>query len=102
MNNDIILEMVKIDLGISADAYDAYLTYLIEAAVAAIGKEGIILEKQVDDEGNESGYTSECGVAIIAYAAFLYRKRKEDTVSMPRSLRWRLNNLLFSQKGAEA
>lgn len=101
MNEELILSLTKIDLGISVDAYDVYLTRLIQAAMAAIEKEGIVLEKQFDSEGNETGYTNECGMAIVAYAAFLYRKRKEETVAMPRSLRWMLNNLLFSQKGAD-
>ena len=40
-------------------------------------------------------------MAKIDYAAFLFRKRanKDNTLAMPRSLRYELNNILLSQKG---
>ena len=36
---------------------------------------------------------------VEMYAAYLYRRRREENVQMPRMLRWALNNRLFSQKG---
>ena len=64
------------------------LENMIEVAKAAISREGITLSDSVDD-----------GMLIEAYAAFLYRKRREDVVAMPRSLRYLLNNRLLSEKG---
>lgn len=89
MNNQEILKILKTDLQISVDAYNVYLENLIELARAAIEKEGIMLD---DTSVNH-------GMLVEMYAAFLYRKRREEQASMPRSLRYALNNELFSQKG---
>ena len=93
MKNEDILRMLKMDLGISANAYDKYLLNLIELSKAAIKKEGINIPEE------NGSCTIEDGMLIQMYSAYLYRKRKEETASMPRSLRYALNNRLFSQKG---
>ena len=89
MTENEILTMLKIDLQISAPQYDTYLSNLIKLAKAAIEKEGITLEENVED-----------GMLVQMYAAYLYRKRREESNAMPRSLRYALNNRLFSQKGS--
>ena len=89
MTDNQILEVLKIDLGITAEIYNKILLPTIESARAAITREGIKINDNIED-----------GMLIENYAAYLYRKRKED-VPMPRSLRWRLNNRLFSQKASE-
>lgn len=61
---------------------------IIDVAKAAIKREGINLTDSIDD-----------GMLVESYAAFLYRKRREDAISMPRSLRYLLNNRLISEKG---
>lgn len=86
--------MLKNDLGISVSAFDAYLTNIIKLSKAAIQKEGISFE--LDAAGC---YSIEDGMLIQMYSAYLYRKRKEEVAAMPRSLRYALNNRLFSQKG---
>lgn len=87
-----ILTILKSDLDIAqtSTTKDALLNNLIEVSQAAISKEGITLTDPL---------TTEEGTLIEMYAAFLYRKRKETTQTMPRSLRYMLNNLLLSQKG---
>ncbi len=35
---------------------------------------------------------------VEQYAAYLYRKRKDEKAAMPRMLRYMLNNRLFRQK----
>ena len=90
MDDNTILTMLKTDLQMNAAAYDAYLTNLIVLSKAAIKKEGIVL----DDTSTEDG------VLVEAYAAYLYRKRREENAAMPRSLRYALNNRLLSQKGS--
>lgn len=86
-----ILAVLKVDLQIqiSAVQYDDYLQKIIALAKDAIAKEGIILGESVSD-----------GMLVEMYAAYLYRRRKEENVAMPRSLRYALNNRLFSQKGS--
>jgi hypothetical protein len=86
--------MLKMDLQISASQYDEYLMNMIKLAEKEIKKEGIVIE-----ESEKSGFSIEDGMLIQMYAAYLYRKRKEQVVAMPRSLRYMLNNTLFSQKG---
>lgn len=89
MNEQDILKILKTDLQINVEAYDVYLGNLIKLARAAIEKEGIVLD---DTSVNH-------GMLVEMYAAFLYRKRREEQALMPRSLRYALNNELFSQKG---
>lgn len=88
-----ILTMTKLNLEIPASntLFDTYITNLITAAQQMISREGITLTDSVED-----------GNLIVMYAAYLYRKRAEDTPQMPRMLRYALNNRLFSQKVGEA
>lgn len=88
MDNKDILTILKTDLEISSDSRDDYLDKMIELSKAAITTEGITLNDSTED-----------GMLIESYAAFLYRKRREENYSMPRSLRYMLNNRLFSEKG---
>lgn len=89
MNEQDILQILKIDLQVSVDALDKYLLFLISSAKEYISKEGVILTTSKDD-----------ALLVEMYAAYLYRKRKEQANEMPRMLRWALNNRLFSGKGA--
>lgn len=72
------------------NANDEYLKVLLKQAASLMTREGI-----VDDD------SFDYYMAKIDYAAFLFRKRasKDNTLAMPRSLRYELNNLLWSQKG---
>ncbi|MBR6542528.1 MAG: hypothetical protein IKT73_04905 [Anaerotignum sp.] len=90
MNTTGKLAILKMDLQMKTNANDEYLGFLLNSAAAAIEREGINL---VDD-------SIECDMAVIHYAAYLFRKRAGADTAMPRFLRYELNNLLFSQKGA--
>lgn len=72
------------------NANDEYLKVLLKQAASLMTREGI-----VDDD------SFDYYMAKIDYAAFLFRKRanKDSSLAMPRSLRYELNNLLWSQKG---
>lgn len=89
MTNAEILTVLKTDLQIAVNTQDAYLTSLIEQATAAVTTEGMTVRDNVQD-----------GMIIEQYAAFLWRKRREDNVAMPRYLRWMLNNRILSEKMA--
>lgn len=82
------MSILKIDLGISSTALDEYLQQLITSSRTFIAQEGIVLSDGSSD-----------GMLVEMYAAYLYRKRREETAAMPRMLRWALNNRLFAQKG---
>jgi hypothetical protein len=79
--------MLKVDLGITTDAFDARLEQYLQAAQAQIITEGAAL-----DLDNVSDMQ-----LIVMYAAWLWRRR--DTMEgMPRMLRWQLNNKIFARK----
>ena len=82
------LTILKQDLQLLTNANDEYLTTLLDLAANAITTEGITL---IDND-------VECDMAVIQYAAYLFRKRAATDTTMPRFLRWQLNNLLFRQK----
>ncbi len=87
MNESTMLQMLKIDLGITTTAYDERLLQYLTSAKDAITKEGIILDDSVISDGN----------LVVMYAAWMWRKR-DTNEGMPRMLRWQLNNRLFGEK----
>ena len=88
MNEELLLQGLKLDLGISATAFDPRLLSRIRAAQARIAEEGIVLE---DTEADRD--------LVIMYAAYLWRQRVTGE-GMPRMLRYAMNNRLFSRKAA--
>lgn len=91
MNESTMLEMLKVDLGISTTAYDTRLEQYLTAAQAAIEDEGITLDTTGMQDAN----------LVVMYAAWMWRKR-DTGEGLPRMLRWQLNNRLFSGKVTEA
>lgn len=90
MTDETKLTMLKHDLQLTTSANDAYLAQLLTLAKSAIEREGIRLIDNV-----------ECDMAVVFYAAYLFRKRASQAeTSMPRFLRYMLNNILISQKGS--
>ena len=82
-----MLEMLKIDLGITTKAYDERLQKYITSAQAQIEREGITLSLESVDDMQ----------LVVMYAAWMWRRR--DTMEgMPRMVRYALNNRLFAQK----
>lgn len=84
-----MLPMLKIDLGITSNAYNERLTQYLTAAVDSIEREGADL-----DDGIESQQI------VIMYAAWQWRRR-DTGEGMPRMVRYAINNLIFSQKASE-
>ena len=83
------LIVLKQDLQMLTVANDDYLKTLMNFAASKIQTEGITLT-----EGE-----IETDMAVIQYAAYLFRKRASPDTTMPRYLRYQLNNMLLSQKG---
>lgn len=86
-NMAIVMEMLKVDLGISTEAYDNRLGQYIDYAVEEITREGIVLDVSKPNDLN----------LIAMYSAWLWRKRDSGD-GMPRMLRYALNNKLIAQK----
>lgn len=87
MTNAEILTGLKTDLQIAVNSMDGYLTNLIARATAEFVREGMTVQDTVED-----------GMLVEAYAAFLFRHRRENGVKMPDSIRWQLNNRILSEK----
>ena len=83
------LLILKRDLQLRTSSNDEYLSFLLSGAKKLIEQEGITLN---DEDIN-------CDMVQIQYAAYLFRRRGGEETSIPRFLRYELNNLLFSQKG---
>lgn len=81
-----MLEMLKIDLGITTTAYDGRLSQYLIAAQREIEREGVTFPASfsLDDEN-----------LIVQYAAWMWRKR-DTGEGMPRMIRWQINNRLFT------
>ena len=88
MTDEEKLTLLKQDLQMITNANDVYLGALLSQASSAIQTEGIVLDG-----------TIECDMAVVQYAAYLFRKRASTETAMPRFLRWNLNNILMKQKG---
>lgn len=81
-----LLSGLKVDLGITTDAYNDRLITYLETAQARIEEEGIVLNDSVEDT-----------LLTVQYAAWMWRTR-DTGKAMPRMLRLELNNRLFSRK----
>ena len=77
------LDLISVD-----SRKQGYLDQCLASARTFIKREGIPLSEDVSIED---------GQLIVMYAAYLYRKRATDE-SMPRMLRYALNNRLFALK----
>ena len=89
--NTTLLTRFKIDLGITnTTGYDSRLESLLDTAKAEIEREGVTLDDTIADDGE----------LIIDYARFLWLSRRGENpeTTMPRSLRWRINNRLFGKE----
>ena len=87
MSNEQMLAMLKIDLGITATAYDERLAQYLKTAQDEIEREGATLSPSDD--------IADANLAI-QYAAWMWRKR-DTGEGMPRMIRWQINNRLFSE-----
>lgn len=83
---EVLLPSLKVDLGITTEAYDNRLMQYLYNAQKEIAREGVEIGDSIDDDQ-----------LVIMYAAWTWRKR-ESGEGMPRMLRYALNNRVFSQK----
>lgn len=79
-----MLAALKIDLGITSEAYDTRLTEYLETA-----------EEMIQAEGAELDLTKLDHIqTVVMYAGWLWRKR-DTGEGMPRMVRYQLNNLIL-------
>lgn len=87
MDTTTMLAQLKVDLGITTDAYDNRLTQYLNAAAGQIAREGITLDSS----------KAEDVLLQVMYAAWMWRRR-DSGEGMPRMLRYQMNNRLFQEK----
>ena len=87
MNDTQMLEMLKIDLGITTTAYDSRLAQYLVSAKKEIEREGVTL--------STSSQMADANL-VIQYASWMWRKR-DTGERMPRMIRWQINNRLFDK-----
>jgi len=87
---DVLLAMLKVDVGIMTDAYNERLSQYLIQAIAEITREGATLDSSSLDDRE----------TVVMYAGWMWRKR-DTGEGMPRMLRYRLNNRIFSEKARD-
>lgn len=96
LTDDNLLKMLEHNLEIitdymdtaSVEALETELKWYIDASKEYIKREGITLVDTIGD-----------AMLVTMYAGWLYERRKsgDSYATMPRMLRWNLNNRLFSE-----
>lgn len=82
-----LLNLLKIDLGITHNLRDAFFTKLIEGTLKEIQRRGITPDlNSADDQ-----------MLIVDYAAWAYRKRQED-VPLANNIQHRLRNRIIKER----
>ncbi|MGG2091918.1 hypothetical protein AB1283_04195 [Bacillus sp. S13(2024)] len=83
-----LLNLLKLDLGITHDLRDAYFNNLLVSSQNEIERTGIVLDfENIDDQ-----------MLTVDYAAWSYRNRQEDT-PLSRNLQLRINNRVIKKAG---
>lgn len=84
-----LLELLKLDLGITHNFRDAYFINLLESSQNEIERKPLFpLDfSKVDDQ-----------MLVVDYAAWSYRKRQEDA-PLSRNLQLRINNRILKKAG---
>ena len=90
MTKNDILAQVKLNVDRMDNVKDGQLIYLIDVAIESIQREGV----HTLDIAN----SYEDANLVVAYTAHLFRNRNNNEITMPRMLRFALNNRLLSEK----
>lgn len=82
-----ILDLLKIDLGITHNLRDSFFIQLIKATIQEIERRGInLVLNKADDQ-----------MLIVDYAAWTYRKRVEDA-PLANNIQHRLRNRIIQER----
>jgi hypothetical protein len=87
---DTVLNLLKIDLGITHSLRDAYLLPLLQGCQKEIQRRGITL-----DLNNTSDQ-----ILLADYSAWVYRKRQED-IPLANNIQHRLRNRIIEERIAK-
>jgi predicted Rdx family selenoprotein len=82
-----LLNLFKIDMGITHNLRDAFFIQLIKSSIQEIERRGITLDKtKADDQ-----------ILIVDYAVWTYRKRQED-IPLANNIQHRLRNRIIKER----
>jgi hypothetical protein len=85
-----ILNLLKLDLGVTHSLRDAYFISLIKTTVAEIERRGITLDTNKTEDQ----------MLVSDYAAWTYRKRQEDA-PLANNIQHRLRNRIIEERIAK-
>jgi len=84
---DTLLQLLKIDLGITHNLRDAFFILLIKGTIEEIERRGITLDKTAADDQ----------MLIVDYAVWTYRKRMED-IPLANNIQHKLRNRIIKER----
>jgi S-adenosylmethionine synthetase len=87
---EILLNLLKIDLGITHNLRDAFFLQLLKSSIQEIERRGITLNTTSADDQ----------MLIVDYACWTYRKRQED-IPLANNLQHRLRNRIIKERIAK-
>lgn len=82
-----VLNLLKIDLGISHTLRDAFFYQLLKGSLLEIEKKGITLDLNAADDS----------MLLADYAAWTYRKRQED-IPLANNIQQRIRNRIIKER----
>jgi S-adenosylmethionine synthetase len=85
-----LLNLLKIDLGITHNIRDAFFIQLLQATIKEIERRGITLDTTSADDQ----------MLIVDYACWTYRKRQED-IPLANNIQHRLRNRIIKERIAK-
>jgi hypothetical protein len=87
---DTLLNLLKLDLGITHNLRDAFFIQLLGGTIQEIERRGITLEiNHADDQ-----------MLVVDFACWMYRKRQED-VPLSNNIQHRLRNRIIKERIAK-
>jgi len=84
---DTLLQLLKIDLGITHNLRDAFFILLLKGTIEEIERRGITVDKTAADDQ----------MLIVDYSAWTYRKRMED-IPLANNIQHRLRNRIIKER----
>lgn len=87
---DTLLNLFKIDLGITHNLRDAFFIQLLKGTIKEIERRGITLDKSKADDQ----------MLIVDYAAWTYRKRQEN-IPLANNIQHRIRNRVIQERVAK-
>lgn len=85
-----LLNLLKLDLGITHNLRDAFFIQLLQGTIKEIERRGITLDKNSADDQ----------MLIVDYSCWVYRKRQED-IPLASNIQHRLRNRIIKERIAK-